>query len=326
MDDVENTVAMNGIWITWEKQRRNKGISTALGWDLYEIVCKKSGIYRYLLSSIKTVSLILKEKPRIVAAQNPSIILAGLVLLLKKIFGYKLIIDAHNIGIFPLEGRSKFLMFFSKKLQRYADLTLVTNSKLKSVVKSNKGKAFVLPDKIPDVPEVEFYSLEGKVNIAYICTFSDDEPFREVIKSASMVSEDTIIYFTGKYEGKIDINSISTNIKLLGFIPDQQFWSLLSSVDFIMDLTLREGCLVCGAYEGIALSKPLILSNTEALKSYFNKGCIYVEPTAISIAQGIKRAIKIREELSSEVGLLKLSIKDDWEDRLNHFQEIIKLL
>jgi len=317
---------MNGIWITWENQRRNKGISRALGWKFYEIISYKSAAYRYLLSSIETVLVIQKEKPQIVAAQNPSMVLAILVILLRNILGYKVIIDAHNSGIFPLEGRSQLLMFFSKLLQRHADLTLVTNERLKSVVESNRGKAFVLPDKIPDIPAVGVFPLEGNINIAYICTFSEDEPYKEAIKVSGMLPEDVLIYFTGKYEGKIDIDSIPSNAKLLGFVPEQEYWSLLSSVDFVMDLTTREGCLVCGAYEGIALSKPLILSDTEALKSYFNMGCIYVAPRADSIAYGIRKAIAKHNDLLSDIERLKVSLRTDWNNKLFHLNKVINSL
>ena len=318
---------MKSIWITWENQRRNKGISYALGWELYDIVHDdKSKVFRYFLSFYKTLKIILKEKPQIVAAQNPSIVLSIIVLLFKKIFCYKLIIDAHNSGIFPLEGRSKLLMFFSRILQKSADLTLVTNEKLKSVVNSNHGRAFVLPDKIPQVPSKNNFPLAGEINVAYICTFSDDEPYKEVVHAAKKLSKDIYVYITGKYEGKININSIPPNVKLLGFISEKDYWALLNSVDLVMDLTTREDCLVCGAYEGIALSKPLILSDTNALRSYFNKGCVYVDSTSESIVNGIKRAVNNINKLKPDIKQLKLSLIKDWNKRIVFMKQIITTL
>jgi len=316
-----------GIWITWEKQRRNKGISHALNWRLYEIAYdNKSKAYRYFISIIKTVSIILKENAQIVVAQNPSKILTFVVILLKKIFSYKAVIDAHNKGIFPLEGKSKLLMYFSNYFQRNADLTIVTNNTLKSIVESHNGKAYILPDKIPSIPEIAPIPLHGRVNIVFICTFAEDEPYLEVIEAANKLPEDIFIYVTGNFSGKIDDESVPNNVMMLGFVPDFEYWSILYSADIIMDLTTREGCLVCGAYEGVALIKPLILSDTKTIKSYFNKGCIYVEPTVISIVQGIKKAIKMRDKLSSEIEILKWSLNNDWEKRLNQLQKIFKLL
>ena len=316
MDETDSVNDIKGIWLTWERQRRNTGISSSLGWKLFEIAHNKSRAYRYTLCSIKTISIILKERPDILVVQNPSIVLCSIALLSKKIFRYKLIIDSHNSGIFPVEGRSKLLMCISKLLQRYASLTLVSNEYLKTMVQENEGIAFVLPDRIPIVPQTRTVPLAEGVNVLYICTFSEDEPYAEVLKAARLLPENATVYFTGKYEGKLDTSFLPQNVRLLGFVPEQKYWSLLSSADLVMDLTTREGCLVCGAYEGIAMSKPLVLSDTEALRSYFNRGCIYVAPTADSIAKGIKSAIENYDNLVSEIEILKTSLKQDWKMRL----------
>jgi glycosyltransferase involved in cell wall biosynthesis len=181
-------------------------------------------------------------------------------------------------------------------------------------VESNGGKAFVLQDRLPQVHYQTVRSLDGRVNIVFICTYSVDEPYKEVFKAARMISEDVMIYVTGGYEGKVDPSCIPANVKLLGFVPDDKFWALLSSSDLVMDLTLREGCLVCGAYEGVALLKPLILSDTKALRSYFNEGCIYVAPDAESIAQGIRGAIRDIEGLRCGIQRLKERLENSWGD------------
>jgi glycosyltransferase involved in cell wall biosynthesis len=315
---------MKGIWITWENQRRNKGISSALGWPLHEIVYPGSGLLRYLYCAYETVKIILKTKPQIVAAQNPSVVLATLNVILKNVLGYKAVIDAHNSGINPLEGKSRIMMSYSRLLQRFADVTIVTNEKLRSVVEGNGGKASVLPDRLPDVPEAKEYPVAGRINIAYICTFSADEPYLEVIEAARSLPADVMIYVTGKYKGKIDeAVSIPENLKLLGFIPDEDFWALLSSADFILDLTLREDCLVCGAYEGVALGKPLILSDTKALRTYFHRGCAYVSSTSESISAGIRKAIEQREVLNAEVSRLKEEINKTWDGTLENFKMMV---
>ena len=134
--------------------------------------------------------------------------------------------------------------------------------------------------------------LDGRVNAVFICTFGVDEPYLEVIEAARAIPDDIYIYITGKFEGKVEQSTLPCNVKLLGFVPDDEYWLMLASADFIIDLTLRHDCLVCGAYEGVAMEKPLILSDTDALKSYFIQGCIYVKPTAHSIANGILEAVE----------------------------------
>jgi len=287
---------VKGIWLTWEIQRRNKGISAALKWPLYEITFSGSRFKRYLYSSLATIRIIKTEKPQVVVAQNPSIVLALLVVLLGWLFKYRTVIDAHNSGICPLEGKSKFLMLVAKWLQCNADLTIVTNDQLRSTVESNGGKAIVMPDMLPEAPPTRANPLSGRFNLAYICTYSKDEPYKEVVKAAANLPKDVHIHITGRYNGKIDENNVPENVKLLGFISDEQYWDLLSSVDVIIDLTLRENCLVCGAYEAVSKGKPLILSDTKALRNYFSKGCVYVQPDSDSIYNGIICALDQKDK------------------------------
>jgi glycosyltransferase involved in cell wall biosynthesis len=274
---------------------------------------------RYFISTIRTVQAIKRQKPEIVAVQNPSIVLTVIAIFLRPVFGYKIVVDAHNSGIFPKEGRSPLLMSAAKWLQRAADLTVVTNRELKTVVESNGGKAFVLPDRLPEVCKSGDYPLDGEVNIVYICTYGADEPYNEVLKAARLVPKNIVIYVTGRPNGKVNQADLPENIRLLGYVPDQEFWALLSSSDFIMDLTLREGCLVCGAYEGVSISKPLILSDTRALRSYFDQGCVYVMADAESIAQGIIYAIKDADRLRSDIHTLKSRLEVSWKNTLKDF-------
>jgi len=317
---------VKGIWITWEKQIRNIGICEALKWELYEIIYHKPKLQRYLKCIIKTIIIIKREKPKIIVAQNPSILLSILIVALKKIFNYKAVIDAHNSGIRPLEGRSRVLMHIAAYLQRFADLTIVTNEGMCKEVESNKGKAIVLPDRLPVIINHKLVHLEGKFKFAYICTFSDDEPYNELINSAKFLNEDVMIYITGNYKNKVDINQFPNHLRFVGFVSEKDYLSLISSVDFIIDLTTRENCLVCGAYEAVALEKPLILSDTKALRKYFSKGCIYVSPDIESIVNGIKKAIHQRKILYFEIKGLKRELKISWDKSFKIFKNTIDSL
>lgn len=315
----------NRIWITWEKQRRNKGISSAFACELYEITYSNTRIIRYVKSLCMTAYIITKRRPEVVVAQNPSILLAAYVVMLKYIFRYKCIIDAHNAGIFPYDNKIKLFNMISKTIQKYADLTIVTNIELSKVVCSNNGRAVVLPDKLPDPPDViSKYHLCGKNNFAFICSFSSDEPYNEVIEAARCLPDNVHIYVTGKYDGKVDANKVPSNVSLLGFITDEEYWNLISSVDGIIVLTIRENCLVCGAYEAISLKKPMILSNTHAIRKYFTLGSIYSEPNSREIKDAILSFIENKDKLSTDVEILENKLKRDWENNFTDLLEAIK--
>ena len=316
-----------GIWITWERQRRNIGISSALGWPLYEMIDGSPRLIRYGRLIVKTVRIILREKPDVVCVQNPSIVLALLGILCRGIMGYRCIVDAHNSGLMPLEGRSEALLKIARWIQRRADLTVVTNEEMKDLVETNGGKAVILPDRIPDVPPVEPVKIRGDRVVTYICTFSEDEPYEEVIEAAGFLEgENIVVYITGNHRGRTNEGSLPPNVELTGFIDETAYWSLLASSDAVMVLTTREGCLVCGAYETVALGRPLILSDTEALRSYFSRGCVYVSPDSRSIARGITEVLERKDELLGEVRSLHDALDRSWKGVFSAFQAEIQRL
>ena len=312
---------MKSIWITWEIQRRNKGIASALNWPLYEITFCGNRLKRYILSICETVRVVLSEKPEIIAVQNPSIILALVSIAIKHLFKVTLIIDSHNAGILPLNGQNCILQRLARFIQRKTDLTIVTNSGLKRIVEKNKGRAFVLPDKVPTAPPQSGMPLSGKKTIACISTFGEDEPYLEAIKSARLVGQEIYIYFTGKYQGKIDLENLPPNVVMLGYVSDDRYWAILRSVDVVMDLTTRKDCLICGAYEGVAVEKPLILSDTKAIRQYFNKGCVYVQNDSESIAKGIRTAFEKIDLLKIDVVTLKNKLEDEWKTTFLQFRD-----
>jgi glycosyltransferase involved in cell wall biosynthesis len=310
------TGTKKGVWIAWESHRRNKGLSHSLGFNLYEIDIHLPRLIRYGVSMAKTIVILVRERPHVVIAQNPSLILGVVILLLRPFFGYLPVIDAHNAGIRPIEGRVRLLMWVALWVQRKAALTLVTNPEMKSSVDQCGGRAFVIPDRLPSASPVESDHLAGRVKVAYICTFGLDEPYRQVIEAARLLADDIIVHVTGDCS-RVELKyPLPSNVIFTGYLPENEYWSLLKSADIIMDLTTREGCLVCGAYEGLALSKVLVLSDKKALRSYFRKGCVYVDSNSESIAQGIERAINEYDSLTSEIQVLKHELGLEWEKRL----------
>jgi len=318
----------NSIWLTWETQRRNREISAALQIPLIEFAevdAIDNCLKKYFIGIKKTLYVIKEKKPRLVFGQNPSLALSFLLIFLKIIYGIRVVIDSHNAGLFPLNGSYKILNLTSRFIQRYADLTIVTNNYLKQHVEFHGGRAFVLQDKIPELTPTFRNDLKGKYNILFICTYADDEPYESVFEAAKKINREIVIYVTGNF-GKKGIKSaaLPENIVLTGFIPENEYIAMLNSVDATIDLTNRENCLVCGAYESAAVGKPMVLSNTKTLRESFNKGAVFVEHTTDSIACGINEVIKRKEELSEHVHKLKKIKTDEWQKHKAELKKILK--
>jgi glycosyltransferase involved in cell wall biosynthesis len=78
-----------------------------------------------------------------------------------------------------------------------------------------------------------------------------------------------------------------SNIVFTGFLSEEDFYSLMSRVDAVVSITTRYGAVVCGGHEAIALGKPFITGNNNALKRHFRSAGLYCDGTASSIQSTI---------------------------------------
>ena len=298
------------VWVTWERQRRNLSMSNQVDAKLYELISNHRGLYRYFILSFRTIILLNKEKPDVLFCQNPSIVLSFIALLLKFMFSYKLVVDAHNAGVYPNEGNSKFLNALAKIIVKYSDLVIVTNSSLASVCKAWGGRPIVVADPLPDISPEDIRSRLLKIqnesfvpNFLFICSWSNDEPVNEVFSAARLLKS-VSIRITGKAPKSIS-RDLPENITLLGFISEEDYLKELRLCDGVLVLTKRNDCLNCGAYEAVSAEKPGILSDKLTIKNYFSKGFLYSKNDTIDIKNKLEKFSDEAERLYREVKDLK---------------------
>lgn len=312
------------IWIAWERHRRTVELSNYLNLELYILDSKLNRLIKYPIFLVKTIKILASVCPRVLFVQNPSIVLAFVAIVLKPILKYTLIIDAHNVGLLP---ENKFLKKIPKLYiltQANTDITIVTNKELSKTVKKNGGNPFILKDRIPQINCSHKLDLKGKSSVLFICTFGKDEPYNEVFEAANYLCKDISIYVTGNYHKKIDsFKKFPENIVFTGYLPEHDYFCMLHSVNIILDLTYRDHCLVCGAYESVAVGAPIVLSDTDALKSYFYKGTVFTKNDSKSIAVAIQNALRNEHGLRSEIAELRSELIDDWGKRVKILMEMI---
>jgi glycosyltransferase involved in cell wall biosynthesis len=119
------------------------------------------------------------------------------------------------------------------------------------------------------------------------------------------------------------LRAAAPNVEFTGFLPDDEYWALLESVDLVVDLTYRDDCLVCGAYEAVARGKPLVLSDTAALRGYFSAGAVYTANTAEDIERALQQALTRLDDLISEVRQFRTNVGTAWAGVGETFRDIV---
>lgn len=318
---------MKVIWLAWERHRRTLGLCYYLGITptIFESTLPRIVKYPYLIC--KSWFLIRRKKPRILVVQNPSIVLTLLACFLKRLYKFRLIIDAHNAGLIPDNYFLQKLKFLYTYFVREADLTVVTNEGLAKLAEQRKGSPFILPDCLPKTPLCQKTRLKGKRNVVYICTFGQDEPFEEVIEAGRILSDNVVIYVTGdlKKAPKNILSETPPNIIFTGYLEEKDYWQLLFSADLILDLTHRENCLVCGAYEAVAIGTPMVLSDKRAIREYFTKGVLYTGNDCKSIQRSILQGLNQIEDMKASLYTFRSELQEESDRRCEVFRAMIGL-
>lgn len=315
----------NVIFVTWEKHQRTRTLCTKLGITLCEKLNPHKGVKRYISLLISTIRTIHKEKPDVLITQNPSVILCVLALVLRPIYRYRLFIDAHNEAITPYIHDNFVFRLIAKQLAKKADLVIVTNKVLSNTVNSYGGNSFILPDLLPDTlnNSAPAPRPRGYFQITLISTYAPDEPYQNVFEAICQLDDNIKMFVTGKIPKHLQTDHIDSRIHLTGYLSDHDYEQLLHESDLIIDLTTMENCLVCGAYEALAIEKPMVLSKDPVNEELF-PCAVLTHNDAISIARSIKSALSDMDYLQNQTSLYKATFHEKEKRNLSLFLEKIK--
>lgn len=296
------------IFISWQKHQRTRSFCEKLTIPLIEITTKKSGLGRYRETIARTFAALRQHKPKIFLVQNPSIVLTCLAVLLKPFFHYQLMVDAHNEAVEPHNYDNFIIRMLARFLIRNSNATIVTNDVLANTVKNYGGSPLVLPDFLPNVDVRPFLPApenDEHYELTLIATYANDEPYQEVFSALRTLGNKFKLKVTGKIPAHIDRSQVPHNVELLGFISHEEYWEQLYRSHIVIDLTTMDNCLVCGAYESMAIEKPLLLSANPASQSLFGDYAVHVENNSVAIAQGIAELVDNYSSITKKIGEAK---------------------
>ena len=310
------------IWIAWETQRRSLELAKHFNCNLF--IIEHQGSTRYYKSFVETIRILRDEKPDIIFVQNPSMILATIACLHRIFTSIPVVVDRHTTFLLSQKYQKKPWLRYKPSMIifrlmhrftiKFASLTIVTNDFLANIVEKSGGRAFVLPDKLPQLPEVVNLELAGKKNILFITSFGNDEPIMEVVDAVDRLAcRDVCMYITGKFE-KFDLNlpeRVSENIKLTGFVLDKYFIALLKAVDLVIVLTTSDHCMLCGCYEAVAAQKPLITSDKDVMVNYFD-GAVFADNSSKDIANKINCVLGDLSFYKKKMVILNAKLNKIW--------------
>jgi glycosyltransferase involved in cell wall biosynthesis len=318
-------VARRAVWITWQRHRRTRELCRAFGLELVELTWGGRPALRYPVLAARTALFLLRRHPDVVFIQCPSVLLGVWAVLLKTVLRFVLVADLHNEAVEPYNYSFAAYRRALAWIGRAADVCLVTNEALKRTVEQGGGRAFVLPDKVPTLQPAPDGNPAGAPRVVFVCSYAPDEPYLEVIQAAGLLDPGVTVYVTGDHRRLPAHVQVPSNVRLTGYLSEEDYEDLLRGAGVVVDLTRMENCLVCGAYEAVAVERPLVTSDTRALRSYFSRGTVYTGHTAHSLAAAMTYALGERARLAAEMKVLKHDLAEQWARQGDSLRRLVGL-
>ena len=268
------------------------------------------GAGRYAASLLKTLGLLWRFRGEVVCVQNPSMVLAFFAAILRPLLRYVLIVDRHsNFEAYDRSSRS-FVHAILRGMSRFsikrADLTIVTNTEIADAYIRGVGTPFVLPDPYPDTPAASGPAIRpdpDTLSVMFVSSWQTDEPIAEVMEACRRMGSRVRVSISGRVRPGYEalLRDAPANFVATGFLSDEEYFELMRSVDLVIAVSTRQGTLCCGAYEGVAMGKPVLVNNEQITKEHFSEGALYTDSTVEDFVRLFTIALQERDTLALDV-------------------------
>lgn len=333
-------------WLTHEV--RTASYARRLNATLYNIhYLSNRSVYfapfKYVPQCLKTWAVLWKQRPDVVYVMNPPVFAALSVYLFCRLMKTPFIMDTHSPSLYG--RRWGWTLPLQRALAKRAAINIVDQERFAALFAEWGAKAVVLERPPLEVdaliepihmPGEERHNPQSNAalgeeakhrrtfHITVIGQFAGDEPVDVVVDAAHRLPDVTFSILGDTFHAPRQLlKSAPPNVIFEGYLSGHDYWNHLASVDAVMTLTTFEFSLLGGAQEGMAMGKPLILSNQPVLTDYFSKGTVFIEHNVESVVEGVRQAQRERERLAQEVIALAQEKRQRWEHAFTELQQLI---
>jgi len=246
---------------------------------------------RYAFLALRTLSLLGRERPKVVLAQNPPIFLPVLLVLTKHLYGFKLIVDHHAIWSIKTL-RQPLLSQGIAALERFASTRADSNmSPNKNWTRELRARgatdAFTYHDFIPKPTTTTEKDHEWTANPLpphhfLVIAAHGGHPQELLEEEIAAVSglQDYLLVITGKREKlghRIARLGPKSNVIYPGYLDDASYEALKRSADVALSLSTEINTVPHAIHEYLAYGIPTIVLKDSLLRSLFDAAIVEID-------------------------------------------------
>jgi glycosyltransferase involved in cell wall biosynthesis len=318
------------LFVSWAfVQGRSGDIASSLGGRasplyLERISDRRYVLLRYALTSVLTVGVLLRHRPRSVIVTNPPIIPGLICAAYGRLAGAPVVLDSHT-GSFGLKGdtRSKRLLPVHAWLARRVAAVLVTTDELGDVVSGWGGRPLVVHEAPPAWSVAPPGPLPERPKVLFVGVFANDEPVGEVIEAARLLPECDVLV-TGKLTKAPAglVESAPPNVRFVGFLPADGYRDLVEQADVMISLTTEPVSVMRAAYEAVYARRPLVISGWPVLEKLFPHA-VPVTNDRDGIAAGVRTVISDHDRYLRATDVALDEQRRRWDEQIDALRAVL---
>ena len=283
---------------------------------------------RYAWLSIRTLRILLQNRPDIVIASSPPSLCPILVFAYAKLSRSQYVIDAHHLATTGFWSRFPFGSSFNSFIMRSAAATLVHNQMIEDLARTRGIPAMTLETKIPELQAgISEDRTTGPFAVLTPCSFDPDEPIAAIYQAAATLPNLTF-YLTGDPR-RLDAGlrkEVPRNVILTGFLTQEKYDSLLAGCDVVLAMATNDYPVrPRAASEAIAAGKPLIASRNEATENHIGYAALLIRNTANDIVRALEDIQLSYDHYRAAMKELKERRRLRYQDELRRLKDLLGL-
>jgi glycosyltransferase involved in cell wall biosynthesis len=317
-----------GVFIVWkEYQRRVEVLAPTLDLDIYYFHFpweEKSKIFKaisFFMKSLRTLTCLFHNRPRIVFVQFPPPPALYCVAFYSWLSGSKYVSDCH----FGTTNELWLDWICVKRLLIKGKVIIHNDHLIEQTIRKLNMKPYVVRDGIAKRQSAEgnksdLLSEMGLSPQSYVIlpwSFSPDEPLKEAIAAMEMLPEVKFVvtWYQEKISGTIK-KTFPSNLLLTGYLPPDKFNILFAQSGVALVLTSNEATQLSGMQEAMAFEIPAIVSDLKTTRFLYKSYPVYVNNDPESIAEGVTYAFQNRRDLEQRMNKLRVETEQEFNNQI----------
>jgi glycosyltransferase involved in cell wall biosynthesis len=269
--------------------------------------------------------LLRRKRPEVLVVITPPVVAPAVAWLWCLTHRCRLVVDCHTATFYWWKWRwSVPLHWF---LFRRTSVVLCHTDADAARVRSWGVPALVLSDDLPDPSKASpLQRIDGRPRVVVAGSLETDEPVADALKAAALLP-DVEVRVTGnprRLPAAVRA-SAPQNVVWTGYLPHAQFLGEMQTADAVAVFTTCRHAMNRAAFEAIALSRPLVLSDLPLLRDRFEEAPLYSANRPEAMAETIRRALAEQHTLEERSRALQGHLLDQRETAMKELQVVLGL-